>query len=127
MYNFRTDLALERRDILKKLNKEEETIDGVETEEKIVNDKIKITKVKITNENGEKAIGKPKGTYITIDIKKLKIATEEEIENASNVLAEQLKELVNAHISSMDDVLVVGLGNEYITPDSLRTKSNSKY
>ncbi|MCI8518970.1 MAG: GPR endopeptidase [Clostridia bacterium] len=61
------------------------------------------------------------GTYITIDIKKLKIATEEEIEEASNVLAEELKGLVNLHVQSSEDVLVVGLGNEYVTPDSLRT------
>ena len=52
MYNFRTDLALERREILGKINKEE-SLDGIETEEKEVSDKIKITKVKITNENGE--------------------------------------------------------------------------
>ena len=61
------------------------------------------------------------GTYVTIDIKKLKIATEEEIEEAANTLSEELKELVNTHVQSMEDVLVVGLGNEYITPDSLRT------
>lgn len=67
------------------------------------------------------------GTYITIDIKKLKIATEEEIEEAANALAGELKELVNVHIDSMDEVLVVGLGNEYVTPDSLRTKGYCKY
>lgn len=61
------------------------------------------------------------GTYVTIDIKKLKIATEEEIEDAANILAEELRGLVNLHVQSSDDVLVVGLGNEYVTPDSLRT------
>ena len=30
---------------------------------------ITISRVNITNENGEQAIGKKKGTYITIDIK----------------------------------------------------------
>ena len=39
-----------------------------------INEKIKLSKVKITNKNGEEAIGKPIGNYITIDIKKLKIA-----------------------------------------------------
>ena len=73
MYNFRTDLALERRDIYKKVNKLNE-IDGVESTEEEINEKIKLSKVKITNENGEEAIGKPIGNYITIDIKKLKIA-----------------------------------------------------
>ena len=43
MYNFRTDLALERRDIYKKINKLNE-IDGVESNEKNINDKIKYQK-----------------------------------------------------------------------------------
>ena len=53
MYNFRTDLALERRDIFKKNNKLEE-IDGIETEEKEIDENLKVEKVKIINENGEK-------------------------------------------------------------------------
>ena len=73
MYNFRTDLALERREILEKQS--EKAVDVIEVEEKQISDRIKVTKVKVTNENGENAIGKPKGTYITVDVKKLKIAT----------------------------------------------------
>lgn len=122
MYNFRTDLALERQELLERTNKDEKELDGIEVEEKDINEKIKVSKVKITNENGEKLIGKPKGTYVTIDIKKLKIATNEDIENAANILSEELKELVNMHIKSEEDVLIVGLGNEYITPDSLGPK-----
>lgn len=74
MYNFRTDLASERRDIYKKANKLENEIDGIESTKEEKDEKIKIERVKIVNESGEKAIGKPIGNYITIDIKKLKIA-----------------------------------------------------
>ena len=119
MYNFRTDLALERRELLEK---DKQDLDGIEIDVREESEKIKITRVKITNENGEGLIGKPKGTYVTIDIKKLKIATEEEIESFGNVLAEELKNIINIHIESSDDVLVVGLGNEYVTPDSLGPK-----
>lgn len=56
MYNFRTDLALERREILEKLNGE--GIDGIEVEEVNPSEKIKISKVKVTNKNGEQAIRK---------------------------------------------------------------------
>ena len=42
MYNFRTDLALERRDIYKKVNKLNE-IDGVESTEEEINEIIRIT------------------------------------------------------------------------------------
>ena len=58
MYNFRTDLASERKEIYKQANKLEE-IDGIETNEEEINENIKVERVKITNENGEKAIGKP--------------------------------------------------------------------
>ena len=87
MYNFRTDLASERRDLYQKANKLEE-IEGIETEKEDIDENLKVERVKITNENGEKAIGKPIGNYVTIDIK----------------------------------ILVVGLGNIYVTPDSLGPK-----
>lgn len=122
MVNFRTDLAIERRELLEKASSEEK-LEGIEIEEKEINDRLKVSKIKITNENGEKAIGKPRGTYVTIDIKKLKIATLEDIEESANVLADELREVVNNHIDTTSDVLIVGLGNEYVTPDSLRTKS----
>ena len=121
MYNFRTDLALERRDIFKKNNNLDE-IDGVETENKEIDENLKVSKVKITNQNGEQAIGKPIGDYITIDIKKLRIAEEDEIQKSAEVLSTELKEVINKHVQSKDDVLVVGLGNMYVTPDSLGPK-----
>lgn len=52
----------------------------------------------------------------------MKIATEEDIEEAANTLTEELKELINAHVDTAADALVVGLGNEYVTPDSLGPK-----
>ena len=121
MYNFRTDLALERTSIYRKANKLEE-IDGIETEEKDISDKIKVSRVKITNENGEQAIGKPKGTYITIDLSDLRIAQDEDIQKASDVLSDELKHILDNHISKQDDILVVGLGNIYVTPDALGPK-----
>ena len=120
MYNFRTDLADERTDIYKK-NNVLENIDGIETNIREEGN-IKITEVKITNENGENAIGKPIGNYITIDIKKLKLATDEEIESYGNVLSKELKKLIDKHVQKQDEILVVGLGNIYVTPDSLGPK-----
>lgn len=119
MYNFRTDLADERRDLYKKANKIENEVEGVEAEEEQVTDKIKVTRVKITNEQGEQAIGKAKGNYITIDIQKMNIITEEEAEKASETLANELRKLVENKIQSKEDVLIVGLGNEEVTPDAL--------
>lgn len=119
MYNFRTDLADERRDLYKKANKIENEVNGIEAEEEQITDKIKVTRVKITNEQGEQAIGKKKGNYITIDIQKMNIITEEEAVKAAETLANELRKLVENKIQSKEDVLIVGLGNEEVTPDAL--------
>ena len=121
MYNFRTDLALERRDIYQKANKLNQ-IDGVESTEEEINDNIKVSRVKITNSKGEEALGKPIGTYVTIDVKKLKMAVEEEIQKTSEVLTDELKKIVEMHVNNQEDILIVGLGNIYVTPDALGPK-----
>ena len=119
--NFRTDLALERRDIFQKSSNLNQ-IDGIETEEQVINENIKVSKVRITNANGEKSIGKPIGDYITIDIKNLKIADEDEIQKSAEILSNELKPIIGKHINYKDDILVAGLGNLYVTPDSLGPK-----
>ena len=121
MFNFRTDLASERREIYQKANQLEE-IDGIEANQEEIDENIKVERVKITNENGEKAIGKPVGNYITIDVKQLKIAQEEEIEKAAETLSNQLVKVLDTHIDKQGEILVVGLGNMYVTPDSLGPK-----
>ena len=121
MYNFRTDMADERHDIYKKANKLE-NIPGVETKENIINDSIKTNIVKITNSDGEKAIGKPIGTYVTVDIKNLKLASDDDIDKASEVVKEELKKIIDSHAQNQDEILVVGLGNQFVTPDSLGPK-----
>ena len=122
MFNFRTDLANERRDIYKKANNVANEIDGIESQKQEVDENLKIERVFVTNENGEKAVGKPKGTYVTIDIKKLKIARDEEIQKASDVLTSELSKILDKHVTRKEEMLVVGLGNVYVTPDSLGPK-----
>ena len=121
MYNFRTDLALERRDIYQKANNLKQ-IDGVESTEEKINEKLKVTRVEITNRNGEKAIGKPIGNYVTIDVKNLKLAEDEDIQRASEVVANELRKIIELHTDKHGDILVVGLGNIYVTPDALGPK-----
>ena len=122
MYNFRTDLASERRDIYQKSNNIGKEIDGIESKAEEINENIKLEKVKITNENGEKVIGKPIGNYITIDVKNLKIIQEDDLQKAADILSKELKQILDNHIDEKGEVLVVGLGNIYVTPDSLGPK-----
>lgn len=122
MYNFRTDLAVERRDLYKRANHIEKEIDGIETEEEKNGENIITTRVKVSNEKGVQAIGKPIGNYITIDIKNLRVSNNKEIQKASEVVTKELKTLIEKHIQSREPILVVGLGNIYVTPDSLGPK-----
>ena len=121
MYNFRTDLAVERTDIYKQQNGIDSNIDGIEVneEEKLG---VKISRVNVTNENGEKAIGKPIGIYTTIDINKMKSITDERVEEVANIVADELRPIIAKHVSDTEDILVVGLGNIYVTPDALGPK-----
>lgn len=122
MLNFRTDMADERNDLYKKENGNIENVPGVETEEIQNTENIKTTIVKITNEQGEQAIGKPIGIYATIDVKNLRIATEDDVVKAAETVSKQLKPIIAKHIGSLDEALVVGLGNRFMTPDSLGPK-----
>lgn len=113
--SIRTDLALEAREIYSENAKDKEEIDGVDV--KITkNEGITTTKIKITNENGIHALGKPIGTYVTIEAPDIKYSVEV-YEHACRLLAEEIKNL--AKIDSKTKTLVVGLGNKRITPDAL--------
>ena len=90
-YSVRTDLALEEKE---RFESDHVEIQGVILEEDYDKEKeIRITRVKIETEKGAKAMGKPVGTYITLE--------------AQNVKTEELS------------VLIVGLGNRQVTPDAL--------
>lgn len=118
---FRTDMAVERRDLYKNANKLENEIDGIECEEEKKGD-ITITRVKITNENGEKALEKKQGSYITIDIKKINNITTEKEEEIIKTFSSELLAIIEKHIKRNEEILIVGLGNLYATPDSLGAK-----
>jgi GPR endopeptidase len=122
MLDFRTDLADERKDLYKKANNIENEIDGIEANEEQINNNIKVTRVKIMNEQGENALGKVKGNYVTIDLKNMKYMGEEEIQKASEILCKELKKMIDEYVNKEQEILVVGLGNIYVTPDALGPK-----
>ncbi|MCH3964699.1 MAG: GPR endopeptidase [Clostridium sp.] len=126
MMNIRTDLALEAKEIYE--NEAGEEIDGVRINERLRDD-IKITDVKITGDVGEKKIGKPRGSYITVDIPKYAHYDGETRDKLGKVVSEELKCVIDSIEPEIDKnmtVLVVGLGNWNITPDSLGPKVVSK-
>ncbi len=113
-FQVRTDLALEARERFE----EDVEIRGVSVEEQYdeVRD-IRVTKVCIESENGAKAMGKPVGTYITLEAPKLSEPDKDYHREVSEALADCLHELLGTEEEKA--VLVVGLGNREVTPDAL--------
>ena len=118
MYNFRTDLADERAQICKEQSHQQD-IDGIKTENKKISSNLEITRVKILNENGSKKIDKKIGTYTTININDIEIINKTGLEEAYNLVASEVQELLKGKEGS---ALVVGLGNEDTTADSIGPK-----
>lgn len=117
--DFRTDMAVERRDLYRKANNIENEIDGIECNEEEIED-IKVTRVSITNEQGQEALQKPIGNYITIDVKKINNIAMEKEDKIVEVISKELANIVDKHIQKQEEIMIVGLGNLYSTPDSLR-------
>lgn len=114
-YRIRTDLALEATERFTEDNVE---VRGVEIKENYDKEKdIKTTVVKITTENGAKIMGRPQGTYITIEAPNLSVPDEDYHREVSEELARHLRQLID--LKKETSILVVGLGNQAITSDSL--------
>lgn len=112
--DLRTDLALEKRELLGR-----EEPEGVKSEESDQGG-VKFTKIRVINEKGSEALGKPIGTYITAEIPELmkNPVTDEDMIEA---IAAQLRSL----LPNEGSILAVGLGNTRITPDAVGPKSVS--
>ena len=113
-FNIRTDLALEAKE---SFEEDDVKIRGVrieeEEDEKL---EIKTTTVVIETENGAKSMGKPVGTYITLEAPNMSVPDEDYHREISKELAKHLKELMGEEEKS---VLIVGLGNREVTPDAI--------
>lgn len=114
-YRIRTDLAVEAREHFKE---EKVEVRGVEVNESYDEEKdIRTTVVKITTENGAKAMGRPQGSYITIEAPNLSVPDEDYHREVSREIARHLRQLID--LETEKSILVVGLGNQAITADSL--------
>ncbi len=123
-YNIRTDLALEERE---RFEEDHVEIAGVEVKEEYNEQlEMKVTTVKVTTENGAKTMGKPVGTYITVEAPNMAVPDEDYHREISKKLAEYLEKMIRKYIKHGNvsrekefSVLVAGLGNRQVTPDSL--------
>ncbi|MEI3088566.1 MAG: GPR endopeptidase [Oscillospiraceae bacterium] len=64
--NLRTDLAMEDHALWRRSAKRQTKLSGVRAREETEGG-VKITSVEILDEEGERALGKPRGTYVTLE------------------------------------------------------------
>ena len=113
-YPIRTDLALESQE---RLQKKQGLIKGVSFHEEERENGVLVSTVIIETENAAKAMGRPRGTYVTIEAPQM---AEEEEENHRDISLE-LAKTIRQMLPEKEElsVLVVGLGNREVTPDAL--------
>lgn len=139
-FQIRTDLALEARE---SCEAEDAKIRGVRVQEEYDEEReLFITTVIVESENGARTIGKPVGTYMTLETPHMSVPDEDYHREISEKLANCLKRMIRMDErekfsdkqekkkqytvhdekkaeAGKKNVLVVGLGNRQITPDSL--------
>lgn len=111
---FRTDLAIEAREIAG------ENTGGIEFK-KYSENGLEISRLIVKNQKARQALGKEIGTYITIELPSLTdnfTETDKRLETVGN----EIKRLLPVN----GLVLVAGLGNMEITPDSLGPKTSRR-
>jgi len=119
-FSINVDLALEARDIVRGATGRE--IPGVEEKvESLANGKV--TTILIKDKNAEQIVGKPMGTYITIEVQRLRFKDPQVQEEISGALAQALSALTSSYLGPQSHVLIIGLGNWKATPDSLGPKT----
>lgn len=122
-YPIRTDLALESQE---RLQQDQADMRGIRVLEERKDNGVTVSTVIIDTENASKAMGRPKGTYITIEAPEI---IEEDAGYHRDISLElagimrkmlPFKELPQDLNEGLEvSVLVVGLGNRDVTPDAL--------
>ncbi|MFB5762756.1 GPR endopeptidase [Paenibacillus medicaginis] len=116
-YSVRTDLAIESRELAGR--GQQQPIPGVQ-EDVEEQDGIRITRLNVMDETGAQQIGRVQGNYVTLEIPKLREGDSGLQDRVSYIFAKEMEDFIRKMgVSPNARVLVVGLGNWNVTPDSL--------
>ncbi|AHV98469.1 GPR endopeptidase [Paenibacillus sabinae] len=117
LYSVRTDLAVESKEMAQRLSNM--PIPGV-NEEVEESDGIKITRLAVSNDAGSQQIGRAIGNYVTLEIPGLRGGDTALQQKVSEAFAREFESFMSRiGIGKNASVLIVGLGNWNVTPDSL--------
>lgn len=106
-----TDLALERR-------RADTSIEGVDYKKEIGIFGV-WERISISSPMGAKSIGKPMGRYDTLILSRMDLLDEESLEDARDEISRELCYLADLEEIIPERILVVGLGNSALAPDSI--------
>jgi len=108
------DMAVEAHDIVRGDTGQE--ISGVKMDREHT-EQAEVTIIRIEDPAAEQVMGKPRGTYITIDAPIIREPDKSAHKEIARTLAKHLGTLLK--LGPNDNVLIVGLGNWNATPDAL--------
>lgn len=113
----RTDLALESRELWQESSGREGRLEGVEAQVR-EREGIPVTAVRVLDERGSRALGRPVGTYVTLELEGLSRREDGIFNRATEAIAAELGSMLE-RLAPTGLVLVAGLGNRAITPDAV--------
>lgn len=119
MLMIRTDLAVEALDEVIKTGDAQ----GVVREECQLRG-VTVSRVRVLDEQGEAAVGKSRGTYVTVTGQNFASSSPDEMEHVRRCVATELTRLTKGKLDG--GVLVVGLGNNRCTPDALGPRAAAR-
>jgi len=115
--NIRTDLAVEAEQLCRERHPGGvDALPGVRAETRLRRG-FSVTTVEILDARGEAALGKPRGTYITVELDAFIRREANAFPDACAALSGALRSLLK--LENSGNFLVVGLGNRDITPDAV--------
>ena len=116
MLKRRTDLALEAKELWTESAEKETKLEGVRARDSL-REGYQVTTVDILDEQGASSLGKPVGSYVTVQLDALARREEDAFGRAARAIAAELNGLLK--LPEEATCLVVGLGNRAITPDAI--------
>lgn len=119
LYNVRTDLALEAQEIVQSQTAAE--VPGL-VSENLQENGISINRLTVETDEVSRQLGKSKGRYLTFETPGLRRKNTKLQDHLSEILARELVGFLKLPENLNQAVMVVGLGNWNVTPDSLGPK-----
>lgn len=116
MLKRRTDLAVEAKQLWSESAELETKLEGVQARDSM-REGFQVTTVDILDDQGAQSLGKPVGSYVTVQLEGLARREADAFGRAARAIAAELEGLLK--LKEGETCLVVGLGNRAITPDAI--------